>query len=223
MGIGIALLIVVAPLTYYRMNYRTHKRLRVVTEGKVYRSGCMTAEGFREAIQRHGIRTVINLQDEAPDPDLDNSYFSLSTTRESALCKEMGVRFIYLPVDLVHPSEAPGKHPAVIDRFLELLDDETIYPILVHCRAGLHRTGCLMALYRMEYEGWSKEEALSELKAHGFGEFASSAANDYITQFILAYQPRTAAAASAPSRQHSVPVVPVSRSADGFRPLPKGD
>ena len=70
------------------------------------------------------------------------------------------------------------------------MDDPASYPVLIHCKAGLHRTGILAALYRMEYEGWTREEALHELKAHGYGEFASTAANHYINQYVLGYQPR---------------------------------
>lgn len=190
MGIGIALLIVVVPFVYYRMTYGHSKRLRVATEGVIYRSGCMTADGFRQAIQKHKIRTVINLMNEAVDPALPESFFSTSDIRESELCKQMGVNFLFLSVDLVHPSQMPAKRPATIERFLELMDNPANHPVLVHCKAGLHRTGCLLALYRMEYEGWTKDEALRELKAHGFGELKANAANDYIMQYILAYQPR---------------------------------
>jgi protein-tyrosine phosphatase len=65
---------------------------------------------------------------------------------------------------------------------------------LIHCRAGLHRTGVISAVYRMEYDGWTPQEALRELKDHGFGEFASTAANVYVQQYVLTYQPRRAAA-----------------------------
>ena len=47
----------------------------------------------------------------------------------------------------------------------------------------------MAAVYRMEYQGWSKEAALRELRAHGFGEWVSRSSNDYITQYILTYQP----------------------------------
>jgi hypothetical protein len=46
----------------------------------------------------------------------------------------------------------------------------------------------MTAVYRMEYENWSPGQAHRELKANGFGEFASTAANDYITQYILTYR-----------------------------------
>ena len=54
---------------------------------------------------------------------------------------------------------------------------------------GTALTGVMTAVYRMEYQGWSWREALDELKAHGFGAFACTAANDYITQYVLTYRP----------------------------------
>jgi len=214
MGIGIVLMLVVVPFVHYRKTYNTNRRLRVATEDKVYRSGCMTAEGFRQAIRKHGIRTVVNLMNEAPDPDLANSFLSPFKTKESEVCKELGVRFEYLLVDLVHPSLQPEKRPATIDNFLKLMDDPTAYPVLIHCKAGLHRTGCLLALYRMEYEGWSKDDALRELKAHGFGERMSTGANEYIKQYILLYEPRPRVGAGNTilvSSPRSTPAIPVSR------------
>src|SRR5205085_2218282 len=55
-------------------------------------------------------------------------------------------------------------------------------------RAGLHRTGCMAAIYRMEYEGWTPEQAVEEMKTHGFGDVACTAANDYVYQYVLTYR-----------------------------------
>jgi protein tyrosine phosphatase (PTP) superfamily phosphohydrolase (DUF442 family) len=189
LGVGIALLVTAVPITYHRYVYTHGKRLRVITPGKMYRSGEMTAAGFREAVEQLGIRTIINLQDEYPDPDLPLDYLSFGTVKESRLCRELGVRYIFLPPDLISRRRVPAERPATIDQFLAQLDDPSIYPVLIHCRAGLHRTGVMAAVYRMEYEHFSRDEALRELKGHGFGEFASTAANDYIVQYILTYEP----------------------------------
>ena len=48
------------------------------------------------------------------------------------------------------------------------MDDSNRYPVLVHCFAGIHRTGAMVALYRMEYERWPTAEALDELRANGY-------------------------------------------------------
>lgn len=186
-GLTIAVVLFVVPIVYYRHSYTHSKRLREVAAGKLYRSGCMTAPGFRAAIERYGIKTIVNLQDEAPDPDLPRNYLGLGSERESELCDELGVRFIAMTADLVNRRDFPAQRPQAIDAFLRIMDDPANYPVLVHCRAGLHRTGCLMAVYRMEYDAWTKEEAIRELRRMGFGRFSTSA-NDYIIQYILGYQ-----------------------------------
>jgi tyrosine-protein phosphatase SIW14 len=191
MGIALVVMMVLVPAVHYRQTYRYAKRLRTVSEAKVYRSGCLTAAGFRDAIAKYGIKTVINLQDESPDPAVPNHYFTFQTTPESEVCKSMGAKFVFLPVELVNGRDFPRTHAPTIDTFLKLMDDPASYPVLIHCRAGLHRTGVLTALYRQEYQGWSREEALRELKNNGFGEFVSSAANPYIVQYILQYERRS--------------------------------
>jgi hypothetical protein len=47
----------------------------------------------------------------------------------------------------------------------------------------------MVAIYRMEYEGWSPREAIREMKANGFAEWPCTSANDYITQYVLSYKP----------------------------------
>jgi hypothetical protein len=178
-----------APFIYYRYTYTHGKRLRVVEPGLFYRSGCMTAPGFREAIQRYGIRTILNVNDEEPDTPLAEGYFSKESILESELCKEMNVKYVFLCLDLLDKRKSNLARPAAIEQFLALMDNPENYPVLIHCRAGLHRTGCLVAVYRMEYDHWSMEQALGELKAHGFGEYASTDFNEYIAQYVVNYQP----------------------------------
>jgi hypothetical protein len=178
----------VAPVVYFRRVYDTDKRLRIVHPGRVYRSGQMTADGFADAVNRYHIRTIINVQDEFPDPDLDASFWSRRTIKESALCRELGVHYIHLAPTLISRRLIPAKRPPAIDELLAILDDEANYPVLIHCHAGLHRTGLLTAVYRMEYEGWSADEAFREMKAQGFGPWVCTSANDYVTQYVLSYR-----------------------------------
>jgi protein tyrosine/serine phosphatase len=183
-------IVVVIPVVYYRSAYAYGKRLRVIVPDRVYRSGQMTAEGLTEAVRRFHLKTIINVQDDFPDPDLERSFWDQRTIKESELCQQLHIRFVQLAPDLISRREIPQHRPATIDQFLDLMDDECIYPVLIHCKAGLHRTGVLAAVYRMEYQGWSHEDAYNELRAHGFGEWVSSCSNDYIKQYVLSYQPK---------------------------------
>ena len=42
-------------------------------------------------------------------------------------------------------------------------------PILIHCYPGADRTGMMVALYRMVYQNWEREEALNEMLNGGYG------------------------------------------------------
>src|SRR5262245_57055116 len=154
MALFIAALVTVGPYLYYRFEYTRYRRFRVVDPGRLYRSGSMTAAGFREMIQHYGIRTVVNVRDDCPEPVLDQDYFTSETITERKLCEELGVRYVFLPPDLVNRHRVDTQRPKAIDQFLALMDDAANQPVLLHCKAGLHRTGCLAAVYRMEYNHW---------------------------------------------------------------------
>lgn len=42
-------------------------------------------------------------------------------------------------------------------------------PVLVHCWHGSDRTGFVVAGYRLVFQGWSKADAIDELRRGGFG------------------------------------------------------
>jgi len=185
MGLALVVLMVCPPYLYYRYGLEHTKRLRPIVEGKVYRSGCLTADGFRDAIERLGIKTVISFWDEDPDPTLHASRFNSASVKESDLCASLGVQYKFIFVKL-----RPEDTSVAVRQFLQVMDDENAYPVLIHCKAGLHRTGVMSAIYRMEYNGWSRQEAMRELRAHGFGHFIANSSNDYIEQYVMHYQPR---------------------------------
>ena len=76
------------------------KRFREVDPGKLYRSGQMTAAGFRETIERYNIKTVVNLQHEQPDPLLPENWLGKGKVHESELCQQLGVKYVLLTPDL---------------------------------------------------------------------------------------------------------------------------
>ena len=136
-GSLLAVAIIAPAVIYHRALYDHHKRLRTVTAGKMYRSGQLTAEGLHDAVTRFGIRTVINVMSEFPDPQLELNSWSRTTVPETSVCREHGVRYVHLNADGLRPDRNnPEAVPAVVDQFLQVLDDPASYPVLLHCRAG---------------------------------------------------------------------------------------
>jgi hypothetical protein len=210
LGAAVVAAVVGVPAAHFRTTYDQTKRLRVVTDGRVYRSGQMTADGFREAIRKYRIRTVLNLQSSADDktgandysdPVVPDSPFGGPRWKESEVVAGAGARYVQVDCNSLDRT-GPNGYPAVLDEVYRVFDDEANYPILVHCKAGLHRTGLVVAAYRMEYEGWPRGRALEELRANGFGAFAATDANDYVMAGVTRFERR-------------------KRGADGHPPPPK--
>lgn len=212
-GVGaIVVLVAVVPLVHYRYVFARGKRLREVDPGRFYRSGQMTADGFRDARDLYGLRTVICLRDDDPDPDVRLGFLPGSgTVKESELCRRLGLRFVFIPPDLVPHRTVPARRPEAIERFLAVMDDPDSYPVLIHCNAGLNRTGVLTAVYRMEYQGWSRAEAFRDTLNNGFGRSQCTAANDYIKQYVLTYR------AGLHSQRHASPRLGIRDQGSGIR------
>lgn len=125
------------------------KRFDVVTEQKLYRSGLLHDWQLRRAIRDYGIRTVFAFNFE-------------NNEQEERTCRELGVeRFLcFLPGDGVGPND-----PYL--RFVKVVSDPAHQPVLVHCAAGVQRTGGSVALYRTLVENWDFDRAIAEMIAKG--------------------------------------------------------
>ena len=185
-GAAVAAFVIGVPAAHFRATYAHAKRLRVVTDGKLYRCGQLTADGFRDAVRRYSIKTVVNLQEEARDPLIPERWQAKPSVRESEVCAELGVKYVSLDGGVLDdPGQDPGSRPRIIDDFLAVVKDPANQPVLFHCKAGLHRTGLLAAVYRIDQENWSKARAVRELRANGFGTFAATEGNEYLKRFIV--------------------------------------
>ena len=123
-GTGIAALVTVVPFVVLPLRRtRTASGCERWTPGKVYRSGQMTVRGFVEAVQRYHIRTIINLQDEYPDPDVTPGLFQLAHRHRKRTVQATGRPLRISAPDLIARRLVPEHRPAAIDRFLAIMDD----------------------------------------------------------------------------------------------------
>ncbi|HEF4761335.1 TPA: tyrosine-protein phosphatase [Pseudomonas putida] len=72
---------------------------------------------------------------------------------------------VQLPYRTNHVDDAD-----VLKALRAIQDAETKGPVLMHCKHGSDRTGLMAAMYRVVVQGWSKEDALSEMTEGGFGD-----------------------------------------------------
>jgi protein tyrosine phosphatase (PTP) superfamily phosphohydrolase (DUF442 family) len=120
--------------------------LHKVSDG-LYRGAQPTAEGMAE-LSKLGIKTVVNLRSFHSDRDeigdLPLSYEHITMKTWHAEDKE-------------------------VVRFLRIVGDESRRPVFVHCQRGADRTGTMCAIYRIFVQGWTKDQAIAEMREGGFG------------------------------------------------------
>ena len=117
----------------------------------LYRGGVPDAEGV-QWLASQGIRTVVNLRHYHGDS-------------EGELVRAAGMSYVRIPLE---STDAPTE--AQLEQFFDVVTDAEAAPVYVHCLHGVDRTGTMIALYRMEMEGWSNSDALAEMEwfgAHG--------------------------------------------------------
>ena len=182
--------VIVAPGVFAVRRLAQTRNLHVVRPNVLYRSGQMTKEGLLRTVTEYHIKTVINLRD--GQTPLDRA--------EEDLCKSENIQFVR-----ILPSrwgDAGGSVPAEagVRRFREIIRDPGNYPILIHCLAGIHRTGAYCAIYRMEREHWSHEQALTEMRECGYTTLDKELdILDYLEQYHPGWMPRAEAAPTKPA------------------------
>jgi len=113
----------------------------------LYRSAQPTVEGFR-AVKALGVKTVVNLR-------------AFHSDRRAL--RGTDLRYEPIPMQAWHPEDED------VVRFLRVVADKNRTPVLVHCQHGADRTGVMVAVYRIVMQGWSREEAIAEMRQGGFG------------------------------------------------------
>ena len=113
----------------------------------VFRGAQPRAEGYR-TLKEMGIRTVISLR------SLDGEANAVETA---------GMRSIVLPMSTFQAVDVQ-----TVRRVVALMADPANQPVFVHCAHGQDRTGIVVAVYRMDVDGWTEAEAEGEMQAFGF-------------------------------------------------------
>jgi predicted protein tyrosine phosphatase len=180
----IAALLVAGPVGYAWYQQAQFRNLHVVVDGVLYRSGQLSLSGLKRVLHDHHIKTVISLRDSySPGyepPDLDEERF----------CKAEELNYVRIPPRTWWASDGTVPADQGVRRFLDLMRDPANHPVLVHCFAGIHRTGAHVAVYRMEFEHWNNARAIAELKALGYDNLGEEwDLLTYLEQYHPTWQP----------------------------------
>lgn len=166
-------------------------RFTAVTEGRVYKSSAIPPEKIGRYLDKHGIRTVIDLRDPGGERDALHPEHPAEIAAEAAAVHAVpGARHVNIPSRQVPDA-------TTLAQFFAVLDDPAAYPVLIHCHHGTGRAEIYSALYRIEYEGWANEAARQGTRpVTEFLGYRSSFADGLPKgDFLMQYQPRRTAAA----------------------------
>lgn len=156
-----------------------------VIPGRLYRCSQPSANSVRELVEKHGIRTVLNLRGLS---STDSWYFE-----ECQACASVGIsqEDITLSAKCLPP-------PQELRRAVEVLD-RAEYPILIHCKAGADRTGMISAMALLLTTDATVDEARKQLlPRYGHFRFGRTAAMD---EFLDLYEAALARSGEAHSRE----------------------
>lgn len=129
------------------------KRFAEVEPDRLYRSGDLSPGHLAHLRQQHGIRTVLSLL----NPDVPES----QAEREAA--EALGIQWINIPL------RGDGSStPADREKIEQVVRNGDLGPMLVHCSAGVNRTGLAVGLYRIEEQGWTYDQVLEEMLRFDF-------------------------------------------------------
>jgi protein tyrosine/serine phosphatase len=188
----IIVLLIGGPLAYARHRHNRWRNFHIVREGVLYRSGQISLEGLQRICHDYQIKTVITLRDAQRPGDPPPA------PEEEEWCRKEEINYVRIPPRAWEAAD--GSVPAAkgIAVFLEVMKNPDNYPVLIHCLAGKHRTGAYCAVYRMEYDKWTNEQAIDEMKLYGYDNVQEHL--DLLT-FLEGYRPtwkQPAASAAGP-------------------------
>ena len=157
---SVLLVIGLALYWHVHVNYRFEE----ISQDRVFKSALIPPDELESFLLPNNIKTVINLidpgvQDALNPGDLQNIINEGDAIRQINITHGTEIRHVNIPSPQVPTRET-------LERFFEVLDDESAYPVLIHCYHGTGRAVIYSALYRIEYEGWESEAARMQTRLH---------------------------------------------------------
>jgi len=136
----------------------------------LYRGG-QPAESDYKALAAYGIHTIVDLRN-------DEEAFAKSAAEAA------GLKYYNIPMDGV---SAPSDED--VAKFLSIINDPSSGKIFMHCKAGIHRTGAMGAVYRIAHDGWDYDKTYAEMKNY---EFSAGLFHGALKSFVKKYSEKVA-------------------------------
>lgn len=154
--------------------------------GHIFRGGQPKEDEYKQ-LAAVGIKTVIDLREDAEE-------FARGGVELA------GMKYINLRLNAKRPPTTEESN-----LFLRLVNDKENWPVYVHCAGGRHRTGVLVAVYRMEMDGWNAEQAYREMKDFKFySRWGYGDMKDFVFDYFRGMRERPVQAGGGATRARRV-------------------
>ena len=120
----------------------------------IFRGGRLDQAGV-ERLATLGVKTIVNLEND--DQAIANEKAWAAASQIVQVSTPMSGQW------------APSNRQ--VNTILATLADHTKYPIYIHCKKGMDRTGVIVALHRVVNEGWTPARAELERDKIGFNHW----------------------------------------------------
>ena len=147
------MIIVLVCVGKYVYDMNINHNFETITEGKVYKSGVIPPDQIAGYVKKYKIKSIIDLRFPGTDDLINNPENPAELRAEiAAVQKIKGLNYFNDGSDQV-PNQAN------LDAFFKIMDNKANYPVLIHCYHGVGRAELYSAIYRIEYENWTNQEA----------------------------------------------------------------
>jgi len=186
--IGFSLLaIVLIFVGKYVYDMNINHNFETITEGKVYKSGVIPPDEIESYVKKYHIKSIVDLRFPGTADLVNNPEVPAELTAEKqAVEKIKGVNYFNDGSDQVPKQEN-------LDIFFKVMDNPDNYPVLIHCYHGVGRAEMYSALYRIEYENFTNEQARQGVRA--LVKFSSFDDGTPKGEYLKAYKSRKQLAA----------------------------
>lgn len=137
-----------------------------------YRSGQPCQKDFPLLCKKYGIETIVVAKEKVKQYEL-----------EFAKASGIEIFHIHFKRDILRRRHKIPPHEILSD-FLLFAENmrKQKRPFLIHCRQGKDRTGFLVALYRIEIQRWTPQNAWEEMRLYGHAVFMGG--NSYFKTWL---------------------------------------
>ena len=183
----IVFLVVLVFVGKYVYDVNINHNFETITEGKVYKSGVIPPNEIESYVKKHHIKSIVDLRfpgtaDLVNNPEIPQELIA----EKEAIAKIKGVNYFNNGSDQV-------PKPENLKTFFKIMDNPDNYPVLIHCYHGVGRAEMYSAIYRIEYENWTNEQARQGVRT--IVKFSSFDDGKPKGEYLKAYKSRKQVAA----------------------------